>query len=299
MASRKHIPEHRWWWRWGRLDSTFFFRVCSMSNATIQTWRDLLFPNDQDTCISLLRFDNTEGGKVQTSTFAPQAGNPEQFPSYAYLFRDFPSRIRHHLDVIINQYYSNRVGGTSFINHRGRNVTPAGVLERLQDRCDRCLFRYHYEQGSVIIALHLSDVVSDIFKALTESEPTFDTEIHSSCHGVISDFGYLLGNSIKILVENKSPNVFNNTIGAFMQQLGNGNESSPVAICSSTLTPYHGYQAIFGKVRAVTSISHLPSESSLPLAWIPCERRSAPRPLASRVQRTQLYYCLHPTDRKT
>jgi hypothetical protein len=269
-----------------------------MSNATIQTWRDLLFPDDQDTRISLLRFNNTEGGQVQTSTFAPQAGNPGRFPSYAYLFRDFPSRIRHHLGVIINQHYSYRVAGTSFINHRGRNVTPAGVLERLQDLCDRCLFRNQYDQGSVIIARHLSDVVSDIFKALTESEPRFDTEIHSSSHGVISDFGYLLGNRIKILGEKKSPNVFNNTIGAFMQQLGNGNES-PVAICSSTLTPYHGYQAIFGKVRAVTSISRLPSESSLPLAWIPCERRSAPRPLASRVQRTQLCHCLHPTDRKT
>ena len=241
-----------------------------MSNATIQTWRDLLLPNDQDTRISLRQFDNTEGGQVQTSTFAPQAGNPGRFPSHAYLFEEFPSRIWHHLGVITNQHYSDRVAGTSFINHRGRNVTPAGVLERLQDLCDYCFFEYRYEQGSVIIARHLSDVVNDIFKALTGSEPRFKTEIHSSCHGVISDFSYLLDNRITILGENKSPNVFNNTIGAFMQQLGN---ESPVAICSSTLTPYHGYPAIFGKVRAVTSISRLPSESSLQLAWIPCERR--------------------------
>jgi len=158
------------------------------------------------------------------------------------------------------------------------------------------VFQHHYETGSVDIMKHLSSMVSGIFMALTETKAAYAWEIHSSCHGVVSDFAYLLNDRMKILGEIKSPKVFNDTIGAFMQQISN---ESPVALCTeSELTPYSGHLAIFGRVRALTSVSCLPSESSLPPAWIPRGRHSAPRPLDNRVQRTQLYHYLHPTDRK-
>ena len=276
------------------------FHVRSMSSITIQTWRDLLLPNDQDTHVFLPQVpqvDNTEGQHVQISTFAPQVADPgERLPLSEHLFEEFPSRIWDHLCVILNQSCSGQATGTSFTNRRGRSVTPAGLLGRLQDQFDECLFQHHYETGSVDIMKHLSSTVSGIFKALTETKAAYAREIHSSCHGVVSDFAYLLNDRKKILGEIKSPKVFNDTIGAFMQQISN---ESLVALCTeSELTPYSGHLAIFGKVRAVTSVSCPPSESSLPPAWIPRGRHSAPRPLDNRVQRTQLYHYLHPTDRK-
>jgi len=92
---------------------------------------------------------------------------------------------------------------------------------------------------------YLSGMVNGVFKALTEREAAFKREIYSSCHGVVSDFAYLLDDRIKILGEIKSPKVFNDAIGAFMQQISN---KSPVALCTELeLTPYSGYKAIFGK----------------------------------------------------
>jgi len=95
------------------------FHVRSMSSVTIDTWRDLLLPNDQDTRVFLLQVENTEGQHVQTSTFAPhwQVADPERLPPSAHLFEEFPSKIRDHLGVILNQEQVSPTAGVA-VSHQ-------------------------------------------------------------------------------------------------------------------------------------------------------------------------------------
>jgi len=268
-----------------------------MSDVTINTWRDLLFPNDQDARVSLLRIDRTRGqdSTAKTSSLSNPGIVPNQLPSNAYVVPNLPERMSEHLEILLDRHYSVQAATTSFTEGYSESLTPKGVFQSLQRNARNVNFRLNYEPGSSSIGPYLFSLVQIIYQALTESPRlSFDTEVHGPGDHVIGDFTYLIDNRITILVENKSPKVFDRFIGQFMEQ---GRDGRPISLCSeSVATSYEGYKAIFGKVRIVVSDLSVVSlsDSSLPLAWVPCEWCSTPGPLGNRVQWTLLRSCLHP-----
>jgi hypothetical protein len=142
------------------------------------------------------------------------------------------------------------------------------MFNALRTRCAREAFWFNYEQGSKALSHNLSQLVSDIFHALTGKEVTYEAELPTSSGQVISDFSYRVDDGVQILGEAKSPKAFNYFIGELMYQM---RDESPAQLCgeSGPIT-CRGYESILAKVRVVVFISHLLSGSSLPLACVSC-----------------------------
>jgi len=245
-----------------------FVLVLPIQQMSIRTWKDLLLPKDQDTRVFLRR---DEKGRCHTTvnvSLSLTMWNPERLPSSAHLVTDLLTKMYGHLDVLLNQYYSVQAARSSLMLDKDFDVAPNFVFRSLQRQCSGLTLNYQSRSGS--IALSLFSLVEIIYHALTEKALMFKSGEYTSCDNVISDFCYQLNDRVMILGENVSPQVFDEFIGQFMVQTRDGR---PIGLCTeSVATTYQGYEAIFGKVRVVAFVSCLLSESSLPLAWVPCER---------------------------
>jgi hypothetical protein len=264
-----------------------------MSNTAIHTLRNVLIPNGQDTRCFLDEVNETEGqySPAKTSSFCPLMWDPERLPSSAHLREDLPTKMLEDLAAILGHSYSGQAAMTSFTNRRGRNLTPNDVFMSLQDLCASLAFRFNCEEGAKALSQCLSYLVIDIYYVLTGKKLMYQT---GSSSQVISDFAYVVDDGVHILGEAMSPKVFNHFIGELVRQMRDG--SSAHVCVESAQTNYDGYNAILAKVRVVSSVSRLLSESSLPSDWVSCERRSAPRPLGNHIQRTPLHDCVYPSD---
>jgi len=157
-----------------------------------------------------------------------------------------------HLAILLDRHYSCK--RQRQVSQRGysESLTPKGVFPSLQRNARNVNFRLNYEPGSSSIGPYLFSLVQIIYQALTESPRlSFDTEVHGPGDHVIGDFTYLIDNRITILVENKSPKVFDRFIGHFMEQ--GRVRTSYKSMLRVGGTSYEGYKAIFGKVRIVLS----------------------------------------------
>jgi hypothetical protein len=141
----------------------------------------------------------------------------------------------------------------------GRHFTPNDVFLLLREQCARRAFQSNYEGGAKALSECHSNLVFDIYYALTGRELMYQTEQPASSSQVISDFTYEVDDRVHILGGAKSPRVFDHFIGELMGQMRDG---SPVQLCvESTPTNYSGYKAMLAKVRVVVSVSRILSES--------------------------------------
>ena len=268
-----------------------------MSGAPIHTWKDLLLPNEQDTHV--IHHYVTEGQETsKTSSFSLLEWDPERLPSAAHLFEDLPSRMREHLSAIIDEHYPTEAARTTFTYSWGYSVTPDFVLGSLRAHCTCSTFDLSHEPETRFIAESLSLDVKLIYEALTGNMLHIRGQEHTSNSSVITSCGFRIDGGLKILWENKLSSAFDRFIGELMEQM---RDRSAVELCIEPVaTTYHGYKAILGKVRVFAPVRHQLSDSCLSPAWVPCKRHSAPDPLGNRIQRSPLYYQLHPMHtRKT
>ncbi|KAI0252588.1 hypothetical protein BJV78DRAFT_1199730 [Lactifluus subvellereus] len=185
------------------------------------------------------------------------------------------------LNRILEEHYAIQAGGTSVMNPVSRHRrTPDDVLGTLREDCGSLNFRINYESDARAIARHVSHLVSHIHYALTAKIPEFSNQQHTDRDVVVTDHVYKIDGAIKILWEDKSPEVFDAFVGQLMNDV-RAHGSGMIPYPDLSLTTYDGYQAILGKVHVVASVSSLLSESSLPLAFLPFQGRSAPDPLGS------------------
>ena len=217
-----------------------------MPGAPIQTWKDLLLPNEQDTSVILRRV--TEGENIaQTSSFSLPAWDPERLPPSSHLFEVLPSKMQEHLGIIIDNHFSDRAERTSFTNSAGFSFTPDNVLNDLRIRCTSFTFNLSYESVSRTISELLSFQVHVIYEALTGIFLDIRNQEHTSNSSVVTDRTLRLDDGIKILWGEKSSRAFDRFIGELMERMRDG---SPVELCNEPVpTTYHGYKAILGKVR--------------------------------------------------
>ena len=172
--------------------------------------------------------------------------------------------------------------------------TPDYVLGTLREDCAALDFRINYERDVETIAEYVSRLVESIHYALTEKMPGFTNQQPAHRSVVITDHVYKFDGAIKILWEDKPPKVFDTFVGQLMNEI-RARKSGISPYPELSPAAYDGYRAILAKVRVVASVSSLPSESYLPLALLPFQRRSAPGPLGSPLQRVPVHHYLHPT----
>jgi hypothetical protein len=273
------------------------------SSIPIRTWKDLLFPNGQDTRISLKQVENTGGLRLSISVFSPPDWEASKLPSQEHLVEDLLSKMHEDLNRILEEHYAIPAGGTSVIDPYGIPTTPSFVLGRLRKDCEGLDFRINHEsdaddiatdQLGHISARNVSQLVRDIHYALTRKFPVFRSQEHTDRSVVITDHAYKIDGAIKILWEDKSPNVFNAFVGRLMNEF-RAQESRIISFPGLSPIKLDDYQGILGKVRVVASVTSLLSGSSLRLDFLPFQGCSAPGPLGSLVQRTPVHHYLHPT----
>jgi hypothetical protein len=265
--------------------------------AGISTWRDLLLPAGKDTHIRISQVDEGEEGTTNTSALSLQLWNRNRLPPSASLIEDLPYKMQEHLSFLIDQFCSDQAVRTSFTDSRGYTITADHVFGTLRRHCSDIIFRVNRDPDSGLISRSLSCLVVDIYEALVQDRPQFRDREHSSDNAVITDHRYQLDGRIKILWEDKSPKVFDKFVEELKgQMLTNG---SPIDLCTeSKPTMYEGYKAVLAKVRAPFPVLHK-SESSPPLACVPCRRRAASGPLGNHIQWTSLHHHLYSANNNT
>jgi hypothetical protein len=230
-----------------------------MSGTLIHTLKDLLIPHGQDIRCFLQNVNQKkEKGQrvaVKTSSFCPQLFKQTRLPTSAHLCEDLPIKILEDLAFILDHLYPDQVARTSFINVLGDNVTPNDLFASLRRGCALQAFSFNYESGPKALLQSLSHFVHDIYHALTGKTLSYEAEQSVGWRQVITDGTYEVNNRVHILVEAKSPRVFNRFIGELIHQMRDG---SPAQLCvGSKPSKYCGYKAILSKVCVVASVSCL------------------------------------------
>ncbi|KAI9510072.1 hypothetical protein F5148DRAFT_1374703 [Russula earlei] len=211
----------------------------------INTWRDLLLPDHQDVHVRLRQIHETPvTSVVQMSSFNPLLGNQMRLPASVHLVENLPAMMWEHLGDIINQSYSETAAGTVFLDDEDP-ITPQSALQQLRRGCRRTSFFANREASSGAIALNLSYLVEDIYRALTNDMLQFLSQEPSLNRMVITDHSYRLNGEVKILWQDKSPHVFNRFMEELMTQLRTPEMSIPIRGSSNKHT---GYEAILGKL---------------------------------------------------
>ncbi|KAI9510251.1 hypothetical protein F5148DRAFT_1374614 [Russula earlei] len=214
--------------------------------ADINTWRDLLLPTCQDVRVRFRQFCETPvPAVVQTSSFKPVLWNPMRLPASVRLVVGLPAMMQGHLGDIINESYSGTAAGTSFLDDDIGLITPQSVLYQLRLNCLRTIFLTNSEPSSGVIAQYLSNLVGDIYRALTNNVLEFRSQEPSLNRTVITDHSYRLNDAIKILWEDKSPQVFNKFMRELMTQL---RPDEVLNLYQDSSDKYTGYEAILGKL---------------------------------------------------
>jgi hypothetical protein len=263
--------------------------------AGISTWRDLLLLGDQNKYFRISQVvDGEEQGTTNTSPLSLQLWNRNRLPTSASLIEDLPHKMQEHLCFLVDQFCSDQAARTSFTDDSGYTVTADRVFGTLRRRCSGIVFRVNREPEPGVIARHLSDLVLDIYEALVQDRASFIDRQYSSDNAVVTDHSYQLDSQVKILWEDKSPKVFDKFVEELKgQMLTNG---SPIDLCTeSKPTMYEGYKAVLAKVRAPFPVLRK-SESSPPLACVPCRRCAASGPLGNHIQWTSLHHHLYSAD---
>jgi hypothetical protein len=260
----------------------------------ISTWRDLLLPGDRYTPFRISQVDGEEQGTTNTSPLSLHLWKCNRLPPSASLIEDLPHKMQEHLRFLIDQFCSDQAARISFTDDNGYTVTPDGTFGIIQRQCCYIIIRVNRESEPGFIARHLSDLVVDIYEALVQDRPHFRDREHSSDNAVITDHRYQLNGQVKILWEDKSPKVFDKFVEELKGQMSTN--GSPIDLCTeSEPTVYEGYKAVLAKVRVPFPILHK-SESSPPLARVPCRRCAASSPLGSHIQWTSLHHHLYSAD---
>ncbi|KAI9510075.1 hypothetical protein F5148DRAFT_1374706, partial [Russula earlei] len=123
--------------------------------------------------------------------------------------------------------------GTVFLDD-GQHITPRSALETLRRECRHVQFVTDNEASSGGIALNLSYMVEDIYRALTNNVLQFLSQEPSHHRTVITDHSYRLND--------KSSHVFDGFMRGLMSHLGSWPETLITSRGSLT-----SYEAILGK----------------------------------------------------
>jgi hypothetical protein len=144
-----------------------------MSTISIQTWRDLLIPN-QSPVIGLSSIGRRSDGRQRsnTSAFAPQVWDPTRLPSVIRLLHGLPSMMHGHLNQLLDTHLSSEAAGTQFTTF-DETFTPRNELARLRTRCNPKL-EFNYESGVGVIADCVSEMVRHVYYALLGTNPEFE-----------------------------------------------------------------------------------------------------------------------------
>jgi hypothetical protein len=225
-----------------------------MSGVPIHTWRELLLPNGQDTTIYLSKIDTTGECSTNPSAFIPHEWGPNRHPSGIRLVNGLPSMMHGHLDQILDNHFSSEAAGTQFTAFDA-TFTPRSELAQLRIRCKRKL-EFNYENGVGVIAERVSDMVRQVYYALTGTSLEFDGQEPTKYGEVITGHVYRDHDEIKILWEDKAPAVFNKFIERLQEP---AHEPVPRLWSESSSASSDDYEAtgVLGKVRIVVSISGL------------------------------------------
>jgi hypothetical protein len=270
--------------------------------STFPTWNSLLFPSAQNSHIVAPVMVNETREEVDrfvhTSSFSPRECTSQRLLSCLHLTKELPYKMHQDLRHIINEHRHCRIRAEgTHTTIRGRTTTPSETFSYLQiDLGYR--FNLNYEDNIGSMAHYLSIMVKDIFHALTGKDVVCHLEPHADRNVVVTDLTYKVDDMIKILWDNESFKVFNQLVGKLMDDLRHGSRLEPYP--QTVPTKYKSYTATLGKVCVFTCLSSLVSDSCLSIVVLPCNGNSAPGPLGSPVQWTQLRHHLYPSiDRKT
>src|SRR5712671_1095096 len=166
--------------------------------SEFHSWENLLFPDGQEIRLSVREIGYELASlPAETSTFAPPLLDLSRLPSHIQLLQDLPSKMHQDLRRIVSENYAKQAAGSEIISCRVP-MTPDLAFYLLRTHCESIKLHFVSNLPVDTIAVDIFSLVLDIYLALTGHSLKFDMEISTKRGVVITDFVYLLGDTIKI-----------------------------------------------------------------------------------------------------
>jgi hypothetical protein len=171
----------------------------TLKDLPTPTWKDIIIIL-RDTMSESSIFNNTTDIRsAHTSTFAPTEFYSDKLPSQLCLVNQLPEKMLRHFNHILATHYPAQVASTEYPVFNGTTFTPSYPLQQLQTSCRRVTLILNQESTANDIALHVYEVVYDIYFALRLKRLRFRREVCGEHDTVRTHRAFFVDSTFKIL----------------------------------------------------------------------------------------------------